>query len=142
MSSERSKALTYKYTDWNDIDVQYIFAKLFDVEIEFDKINTEWIVAYQNGAAIALAGLSKCSKTVGHLELAGVLSCAQGQGIQKRLIRLRERLARKRGYTKLITYTAHWNVASSNSLMSCGYKMYRPLYAWGGKEFVYWWKNI
>ncbi len=134
--------IVFKQRDWEHKDIQTIFPQVFDVDIQLDHITTHWFVGYIKGQAVSLAGLSKCTATVGHLELAGVIPAFQGFGIQKKMIRFRENLAYKLGYTKLITYTAHWNSASCNSLISCGYKTYRPQYAWGGSEYIYWWKNI
>jgi hypothetical protein len=62
--------------------------------------------------------------------------------LQKRLLRVREVWARSVGYTVAITYTAHSNNASSNSLISAGYKLYTPERQWGLEHALYWRKNL
>lgn len=133
-----------KYVAWNHEDVQLLFTKIFGQceEIEIEKWTSDWLVYYLGSEPVGFAGLSYTTKTIACLELVGVLKSAGGRGIQKKLIKARERYARTKGCVKMITYTAGWNMKSINSLISCGYKTYRPMYAWAGKEFIYWWRKL
>lgn len=70
-----------------------------------------------------------------------VLSKVAGNGIQKKLIKARERHAKKAGIAKLITYTVVDNPKSINSLISQGFKSYTPAYKWVGNQ-LYWYKNL
>ncbi len=88
---------------------------------------SNWWVAYtQDGTPVAYAGLSVPGpQKWGFLSRAGVLPVARGGGLQKRLIRVRERWARAHGLTHTWTYVATFNVPSQRSLIGCGYLPYR-----------------
>jgi GNAT superfamily N-acetyltransferase len=73
---------------------------------------------------------------------AGVVRSHRGKGLQKRLIRVRERKAREHGWKWLITDTASYNVASSNNLAACGFKLFRPSRPWGHDDGLYWRKAL
>ena len=70
-----------------------------------------------------------------------VLPEFRGKGLQKRLLRARERHARALGYTWAITDTRD-NVPSSNSLISCGYKLFEPTKPWSFEDSLYWRKKL
>jgi L-amino acid N-acyltransferase YncA len=103
--------------------------------------NSLWWVVWRGREPVGYAGLRVCEGApnlgLGFLSRAGVVAKHRGKGLQKRLIRAREAEARALGLKELVTYVAHWNCASINSLAACGYKHYRPATKWGGKEAVY-----
>lgn len=105
-----------------------------------------WWVVWLGKEPIGYAGLRICAgaqnKGLGYLSRAGVLPKHRGRGLQKRLIRARETEARALGLREIVTYAAHWNCASINSLVSCGYRFYQPATRWGGKAAVYLRKRI
>lgn len=78
----------------------------------------------------------------GYLARAGVIPEYRGQGLQRRLIRARERGARKMGMTTLVTDTSRANLASSNSLIREGYKLYNPARKWAFSDGNYWLKRL
>jgi GNAT superfamily N-acetyltransferase len=133
-----------KYTTWNNTHLQDLIYKIWGnpYNIDINREEASWIVYYLDSVPVAFAGLGWITSTVANLELTGVLRSAQGQGIQKKLIRARERQAKRQGAIKMITYTDPTNCASINSLIACGYKSYRPQHAWAGKKFLYWWKKL
>jgi hypothetical protein len=45
--------------------------------------------------------------------------------------------AKALGNKEIITYVAHWNCPSLNSLIACGYRFYRPADKWAGSSSVY-----
>ena len=65
----------------------------------------------------------------------------RGNNLQKKLLRKRIRLAKKMGYTKLLSSTFMDNYPSNNSLISCGFKLVE---AWADKSehSLYWAKEI
>jgi GNAT superfamily N-acetyltransferase len=65
------------------------------------------------------------------LERAGVLPIANGKGLQRRMIKLRERWARKCGAECVLTYVEAQNYASLCNLVRCGYRFYDPAKPWG-----------
>ena len=70
-----------------------------------------------------------------------IRSAWRGQGLQVKLIKKRLRLAKKLGYTKVISSTLVNNYASNNNLIKCGFKMRKP---WLEQESdsLYWEKLI
>jgi GNAT superfamily N-acetyltransferase len=65
------------------------------------------------------------------LERAGVLPIAAGLGLQRRMIRLRERWAAGQGAECVVTYTEARNYQSLVNLLRCGYRFYEPAAPWG-----------
>jgi RimJ/RimL family protein N-acetyltransferase len=86
----------------------------------------------------------KQTDTEGHwyLSRAGVVPSARGQGLQKRMIRCREQFAKKMGAAYVITDCTAENLASANSLMACGYRLYAPQYRWALPNSLYWRKKL
>ena len=103
--------------------------------------NSLWWIVWRGHQPVGYAGLRPCqwsqNKGLGFLSRAGVISKHRGRGLQRRLIRVREAEARALGLKEVITYVAHWNCPSLNSLVACGYRFYRPAHKWGGSASVY-----
>lgn len=103
--------------------------------------NSLWWIVWRGKEPVGYAGLRVCenaqNKGLGFLSRAGVIAKHRGKGLQKRLIRAREAAARSFGLRELVTYVAHWNSPSINSLVACGYRFYRPAHKWGGAASVY-----
>lgn len=101
-----------------------------------------WLATGPDGTASGFAG-AKLWELDGYVYLAraGVLPGARGQGLQKRFIRARVRWARKQGALGCYTYTIA-NPASTNSLISCGFRAFEPSYRWGGNNATYWIKRF
>lgn len=100
-------------------------------------------VGYYNGTPVAFCALApsiRWSDCV-YLARAGVVPEFRGQGLQKRMIELRERWARKQSYKWAVTDTTD-NPASSNSLIARGYKLYEPTVTWGPSGALYWRKRL
>lgn len=107
-----------------------------------------WWIAYQGQEPAAFAGMSQtvAHKDVGYLKRSGVLHEHRGQGLQLRLIRAREALARKLGWTVMVTDTTN-NPASANTIIKAGYRLYSPEYPWAftcsmGDHSLYWKKTL
>lgn len=108
-----------------------------------DTSRGHWWVAEHNGRPVAFAGVYASSKYagVGYLCRAGVIKEYRGKGIQKRLIRIRERKARALGWGWLITDTTN-NPPSANSLIACGFQTFTPSSPWGADGTIYWRKRL
>ena len=109
-----------------------------------DRVKIEdsmWWLVWCGKEAVGYAGLRVCqnehNRGVGFLCRVGVIDRHRGRGLQKRLIYAREATAKVVGLTELVTYCVPWNCASINSLVSCGYRFYRPETKWGGAGAVY-----
>jgi len=88
-----------------------------------------WIGSFE-GHPVAYCGAKPIDETCVYLSRVGVLKEFRGQGLQRRMIKLRERWAKKEGYKEIISATSRANYASSNNLIACGYKLYEPEEAW------------
>jgi GNAT superfamily N-acetyltransferase len=111
--------------------------ELYDVTKGF------WWGAFDNDICVGFCGLVPSTRwgDCGYLCRSGVARAFRGKGIQKKLIKARERKARALGWNWLITDTTD-NPASSNSLISCGFKLFNPTIPWGGKNTLYWRKHL
>ena len=124
-----------------------LFASLQKTCLPYDSVYTEtkaWYwVGYFNKTPIAFCVLApslQWSDCV-YLARAGVVKEFRGRGLQKRMISIRERWARKQGYKWIVSDTTE-NPASANSLIGRGYKIYEPSNPWGFKHSLYWRKRL
>lgn len=100
-----------------------------------------WLVDYQR-EPVGFAGLDVSThEATGYLCRSGVLHEHRGQGLQKRLIRVREAKARRLGWKWMHTDTAD-NPPSANSLIGVGYRMFNPDFPWGLPRSIYWRKKL
>jgi GNAT superfamily N-acetyltransferase len=120
-----------------------------DTSIRPDLPRGHWWLVYDrdkwwdNRRPVAFCGLTEATATpgTGYLKRAGVLKEARGNGLQRKLITVRERKARKLGLTTMITDTTD-NPASANSLIRAGYKIFEPAYRWAFNHSIYWKKDL
>jgi GNAT superfamily N-acetyltransferase len=125
----------------------------FDPLIRPDLPRGNWWLVYVRSAdigplwskdhPIGFCGLTNALATPGsgYLKRAGVLKAYRGQGLQRRMITVRERKARKLGLTTMLTDTTD-NPASANSLIRAGYKIFEPSYKWAFTHSIYWRKAL
>lgn len=109
-----------------------------------------WVGRDPAGIAVCYAGAKEyryADESALVLTHAGVIERERGKGLQKKLIEARVRYARKAGLPEVWTYTALFNIPSGNSLIACGFQMWRPK-TWGGEavpeedRFLYWRKKV
>lgn len=102
-----------------------------------------WWLLRREGEIAGFCGVRPVLSVPGswYLARAGVLPGFRGHGAQTRMIRTRERYARTHNGDSMITYTVPHNWPSSNSLIRCGYKLYRPQTRWAG-DVNYWIKDL
>jgi ribosomal protein S18 acetylase RimI-like enzyme len=102
-----------------------------------------WWIAYDGPLAVGFAALHESVQwcDTAYLSRSGVMPYHRGQGLQKRLLLVRELKARRLKYRWLVTDT-YRNPASSNSLISRGFRMYTPSKPWGFEEATYWRKEL
>lgn len=103
----------------------------------------QWWLGYSNKQPIAfcLVKPSKYWLDTAYLARSGVLYLWRGKGLQKRMIRIRERHARAKGYTWMVSDTTE-NPPSANSLARMGYQMFDPTMPWGNETSLYWRKRL
>lgn len=116
----------------------------YDVAIRADFERGYWWLVYESTKApVAFCGLTHALATPnsGYLKRVGVLKPYRGQGLQRRLITVRERKARTLGIKTMITDTTE-NPPSANSLIRAGYRIFEPLHRWAFNHSIYWKKGL
>lgn len=117
----------------------------FDPLIRPDLPRGHWWLVYHDASKypVAFCGLTEALHTplTGYLKRAGVLKEFRGSGLQRKLITVRERKARRMGLEMMLTDTTD-NPVSSNSLIRAGYRIFEPAYRWAFKHSIYWKKDL
>lgn len=99
-----------------------------------------WIL-YDSTTPVGFCGLVPGrTDGTGYLIRVGILGSLRGRGLYRRLIQVRERKAKKYGWTKLVTDTIHPSVV--NKLTKAGYKLYVPEQPWAFKGSYYMYKAL
>lgn len=134
-------------TDQHFCDLVDLHIELFSggvQEVPSRTIGAWWVGYDLCLGPVAFGGIHPSTqyKKTGYLCRVGVAFNARGQGLQKKLIKIREKWARKQGYEWVITDTAPDNPASSNSLISCGYKLWIPKRKWAEYAPALYWRKI
>lgn len=103
-----------------------------------------WWVATSDGQVAAYASAHRSASWVDcvYLARAGVALPFQGRGLQRRLIRARERWARAWGAAWAITDTSPDNAPSANNLYRAGYRVFAPTKPWAGPLSLYFRRRI
>jgi hypothetical protein len=57
-------------------------------------------------------------------------------------MRCLEAKARRVGWTRIVSDTADWNVASANNIIAAGYRLFVPANPWSFKTAHYWTKDL
>lgn len=100
-----------------------------------------WLVFDPADDPVAMAGLQVAvAAPEGYLIRSAVTPRARGYGLQRYLIRTRERHARRLGLETLITDT-HSNVHSANNLIREGFTLYRPAAPWTDNDRALYWRK-
>jgi GNAT superfamily N-acetyltransferase len=141
-------ALKIKKVDTRDADIaktlSYLQKKCLPGDDLFDITTGHWWVVYEdNMLPIGFAGMVRSFSwyDCGYLCRSGIVKEWRGKGLQKKLISIREKQAKKLGWNWLISDTTD-NPASSNSLINRGFKLYDPSRPWGFKNTLYWRKQL
>ncbi len=121
----------------------YLQKKCLPYDKPYDTSQGWWWIVYDEDKPVGFAGLVRSSSwsDTGYFCRAGILSSHRGQGIQKILIRMRLRKAKKMGYRWVVTDTRD-NHPSSNSLISCGFRLFTPTNPWAYSDTLYWRKRL
>lgn len=108
-----------------------------------DTSKGNWWLIYKGNEAMGFAGLEESHRWRGngYLSRSGVLKEHRGYGLQRRLIRVRERCAARLGYEWMFSDTTE-TIPSSNNLIECGYRLYRPKRPYGFVNTLYWRKPL
>lgn len=79
------------------------------------------------------------------LSRSGVLPPYRGQGLQRRMIRVRVAWARRMSFQHVITYCGTYNVPSATNLIKEGFRPWWPpdsIGPWAGEDVIYFRKTL
>lgn len=107
-----------------------------------DAATDEWWYLFHKGAYVGRSAAKRFDSELYYLTWTEVHPEHRGKGLHKRLIRARLKHARREGYKACITYTLPHVTNSSNNLIDCGFRLYRPETLWADEEALYWWKEL
>jgi len=100
---------------------------------EWEDADAMWLVWDPSGTPVGFCTARKLKQEDAvFLARAGVLPCARGHKLQRRLLQVRESWARKLGVEVCITYVLHSNFPSLANLIKSGYEMYKPPWKYAG----------
>lgn len=123
--------------------LRYLQLTILPADVPSDTSVGWWWVALDGDLPVAFAGLvpSRQVPDAGYLCRAGVLPSHRGRGLQKRLLRARERKAKKLHLVALVSDT-YDNPPSSNNLIAAGFRQYEPPLRYGAVGTNYWRKPL
>ncbi len=144
MSYTLAKALPKDFPSLIAIHQECFWGSVEDIP---DLYTGQWWLMYHNSDPVAFCGLhhSQQYEKTGYLCRVGVSFHHRGRGLHKKLIKVRERWARSHGIDYLVTDTHLLNLASSNSLIRAGYRLWKPRRGQGWASYrnaLYWWKKL
>lgn len=124
--------------------IQTTHCQHFGYEIGFIIENHWWFADVRQGVIRGVGGAIKESETELFLGPCVVLPDFRGQGIQRKLIKIRENLGREEGFFKAVSRTRYKNYISSNNLIRCGFLISDPWHSRfnHGGSFIYWSKKL
>jgi N-acetylglutamate synthase-like GNAT family acetyltransferase len=105
-----------------------------------DGVTTWWICRHdETQDIVGFCGLrpSVVKPVVGDLERAGVLPDHRGNGLHRRMIKVRIAECKKQGWVSAVSWTYN-NPSSANNLIGEGFRTYKPRKPWGADGAVYW----
>lgn len=103
-----------------------------------------WWLAYDEGVPVGFSGVIQSTLADGvlYFKRVGVLASHRGQGLQAKLLRACELWAKREGWDRIISDTTFDNIASANSFIRAGYRLFEPPNRWAFKTGLYWSKDI
>ena len=118
---------------------EYIFPQ---DPLEVDDRTVGWHVTKDDKSA-GFCTMRLLDDGIAFMDRGGILSEHRGNNLHRRLIKIRERYAKRKGYKTMITYVMADNYASLFTLIRQDYKMYSPEYAYAGvKGVIYLMKEL
>lgn len=125
---------SYLYEELKELDF-----KVFSGCTNEFKTNRDWWIITSGNIIVGYCGCA-FSEGVCIFVRAWVHKDYRGNGLQKKMIKLRLKSAYDCNIA--ITYTTMDNYPSANNLISQGFKLYCPEYAYAGREMLYFQKEL
>jgi len=138
-----AKSSRYTIRKCEDIElVKKLHTEIFPSDEWYESSRSViWVVWFKK-EPVGFCMLSETDNGFVFYSRAGVKRDHRGNGFQVRMLRVRERYARKCGFKKAITYTKMDNIKSNRNLQKAGYWLYVPEYQYADKDCLYWLKNL
>jgi ribosomal protein S18 acetylase RimI-like enzyme len=122
--------------------VKSLHTEIFPMDAWYESKRSVMWVVWQGKEPVGFCMLSTTSEDYVFYSRAGVKRAYRGNGFQVRMLRVRERYARKHGFKKAITYTKIDNTNSNHNLQKAGYMLYAPQYKYADPDCLYWLKLL
>lgn len=91
---------------------------------------------YPSGFAILRPLAIDGELDMAYMAAAGLVKTARGKKLHKKLIDVRMQYCKRNEISHLITYVLDYNLASANSLINKGFRLYEPDWKYAGKRGV------
>lgn len=131
-------------TQTNTLLLRQLHDETFGDEAEVPDFSEGWWwLAFDKKIPIGFGWLAPSHRynDFAYLGRCGVIPLYRGKGIQRKLIQIRERKAKKNGYNGCVTDTTR-NIPSANNLIRAGYLLYTPSTLYGFSDTLYWRKRF
>lgn len=138
------KILRVDLADYSVVErVKELHKECFPVDKVLEPEFGYWWAVWYKGDIVGFCALRQSARwsDCGYLWRSGVVPDHRGRGLQRRMITTREKLARKLGWSYMISDT-NQNPQSANNLIRCGYSMYDPSWPYGIDSTCYWRKKL
>jgi GNAT superfamily N-acetyltransferase len=122
--------------------IAMLHKRIFPCDAPYDGRSLDWVIMNHRGKAVGFCQLGEPENGIAFMARAGVLPSYQGLGLHRRMIVVREKEARRRGYSMLMTYTKVHNIQSSVNLQKHGYRLYRPKDPGEEIDVLHWRKKL
>ena len=136
------KEVSPRYYAGELIRLQYTTLPYDDPLIPTEK--GRWWGVFDTGTLVGYGSMmdARYWREASYLSRAGVLKSHRGQGIHRRLIKIRIRVSQKLKKECIISDCTPDNIHSANSLILCGFTLYRPNTPWALPNSLYWRKKL
>jgi GNAT superfamily N-acetyltransferase len=103
-----------------------------------------WWIAYHKRLPAAYLGVivSTYYPDTLYFKRVGVLPEHRGNSLQRRLMRVMELFARRRGFIALVSDTTENPCSANNFISAGGWKLFEPEYPWAFSNTLYWRKDL
>lgn len=124
-------------------DIDYLQRLTLPNDDPCDLSDGVWWIVREGAVPAAFGGITISHQWIDCMYLcrSGVAYAYRGQGLQKRLILVREKYAASQGMNWVVTDTTE-NPASSNNLIARGFQLFEPSQPWAGEKSLYWRKRL
>lgn len=131
--------MIYKLRRTDDLDiVRELHSLAFPEDKWVGDDHTFWVATDEHDKPVGFcSAIYWPDRNAVFLSRAAVAQSAQGNGLQRRMVRTRLNWARQQGAQRVVTYTTGRNYGSIINLLRCGLRFYEPEDRWAGNDKHY-----